>query len=61
MMRVLIEKIKDLTGSVYFQTPVNAINEETDKHVEIAQKMDNKSLTIQSFVVVCGAIKPTAT
>ena len=52
-MRVLIEKIKENNGSVYFQTPVNAINEETDKHVEISTKNGQQ---IFDYVVVCGGL-----
>lgn len=53
VMRVLIEKIKENNGSVYFQTPVNAINEETDKHVEISTKNGQQ---IFDYVVVCGGL-----
>lgn len=53
VMRVLIEKIKENNGSVYFQTPVNAINEETDKHVEISTKTGQQ---IFDYVVVCGGL-----
>ena len=53
VMRVLIEKIKENNGTVYFQTPVNAINEETDKHVEISTKNGQQ---IFDYVVVCGGL-----
>ena len=53
VMRVLIEKIKENNGSVYFQTPVNAINKETDKHVEISTKNGQQ---IFDYVVVCGGL-----
>ena len=53
VMRVLIEKIKGNNGTVYFQTPVNAINEETDKHVEISTKNGQQ---IFDYVVVCGGL-----
>ena len=53
VMRVLIEKIKENNGFVYFQTPVNAINEETDKHVEISTKNGQQ---IFDYVVVCGGL-----
>lgn len=53
VMRVLIEKIKENNGSVYFQTPVNAINEETDKHVEISTKNGQQFF---DYVVVCGGL-----
>ena len=53
VMRVLIEKIKENNGSVYFHTPVNAINEETDKHVEISTKNGQQ---IFDYVVVCGGL-----
>lgn len=53
VMRVLIEKIKENNGIVYFQTPVNAINEETDKHVEISTKNGQQ---IFDYVVVCGGL-----
>ena len=53
VMRVLIEKIKENNGSVYFQTPVNAINEEIDKHVEISTKNGQQ---IFDYVVVCGGL-----
>ncbi len=53
VMRVLIEKIKENSGTVYFQTPVNAINEETDKHVEISTKNGQQ---IFDYVVVCGGL-----
>lgn len=53
VMRVLIEKINENNGSVYFQTPINAINEETDKHVEISTKNGQQ---IFDYVVVCGGL-----
>ena len=53
VMRVLIEKIKENNGTVYFQAPVNAINEETDKHVEIITKNGQQ---IFDYVVVCGGL-----
>ena len=53
VMRVLIQKIKENNGTVYFQTPVNAINEETDKHVEISTKNGQQ---IFDYVVVCGGL-----
>ena len=53
VMRVLIQKIKENNGTVYFQTPVNAINKETDKHVEISTKNGQQ---IFDYVVVCGGL-----
>ena len=53
VMRVLIQKIKENNGTVYFQTPANAINEETDKHVEISTKNGQQ---IFDYVVVCGGL-----
>ena len=53
VMRMLIKKIKENNGSVYFQTPVNTINEETDKNVEISTKNGQQ---IFDYVVVCGGL-----
>ena len=53
VMRVLIDKIKENDGSVYFQTPVNAINEETDKHIKISTKNGQQ---IFDYIVVCGGL-----